>query len=59
MSTKTTRASEDQDEELYLPDREADEATDNISSAVRELMAKYVIFAPLYDGAYPLIFTID
>lgn len=58
MPARTTQVSEE-NEELYLPDREVDEATDNLSPAVRELMAKYVVFTPLYDGAYPLNFIID
>ncbi|KAG8214759.1 ATP-dependent DNA helicase [Butyriboletus roseoflavus] len=36
----TIQAPNGQNEELYLPDREMDETEDNISPAVRELMAK-------------------
>ncbi|KAH0832205.1 putative DNA repair helicase [Lanmaoa asiatica] len=37
---KNAQAPDEQNEELYLPDREMSETEDNISPAVRELMAK-------------------
>ncbi|KAF8558368.1 DNA repair helicase [Imleria badia] len=37
---RTTQVPDGQNEEVYLPDREMDETEDNISPAVRELMAK-------------------
>lgn len=40
---------DEQDEELYLPDRVVDETEDNISPAVRELMAKYVTFKSIIE----------
>ncbi|KAN0087763.1 Helicase C-terminal domain containing protein [Tylopilus felleus] len=40
VPAKSLQAPDDRGEELYLPDREMDEPEDNISPAVRELMAK-------------------
>lgn len=49
---KTAQAPEEQNDELYLPDQETDEPEDNISPAVRELMAKYVPFNHAMEGSH-------
>ncbi|KAF8133448.1 DNA repair helicase [Boletus edulis] len=40
VSARSTQAPDEQNEEVFLPDREMDETEDNVSPAVRELMAK-------------------